>query len=227
MSLLDTINEAKKEAKANFGGDEKGAEGAEGAEGNSGFLKKSATRAKPAREASQGVYTESKPKDDSKKSKEEKREEKNERRSRDSRRSFAAEILLRETPGYRELRRLWIIVSSIAAASAVIGFLLVYIARPRVTDEGTIKLINTASIVLMVLAYLAIFYAFYIDLRKIRKLRNSARERVSSMTDKKVYEIVEGAKEENAKKRIAEAEAKAESGGANKASGNKKKKKKK
>ncbi|SEH47547.1 hypothetical protein [Parafannyhessea umbonata] len=224
MSLIDTINAAKKEAEGNSplsADSEKNA--TENKEAKQGFSKKSVAKAKPAREAADGVRVVktsggkvvSSGKAMSEMSKEEKKAARAAQREKDDLRMSATHVLLTNTKGYRRSQRVWWTLLGIGLASTVASWAIGQFV-PGVM-EGTSSPMGILMIVLMVLAYAVIIAAFIYDWRIVRPMRKAAEVAAQSMSGKKMSQVLkedarEAAKEQSQKDRAKAARRSVESG---------------
>lgn len=216
MSLRDTINGARQEAQdagmmpgAPKDSDSDGDEAQE----RTGFSKKSISRAKPSREAAEGVRvvshtgrTVSGGKREADMSKEEKKAHKKRERDAADRRAAASQILLKNSDEYRKGYRLWWILLGIAVGVTVVSWLLVYNFPDQSSDYSTP--LGIFSIVAIVLAYACIIGAFVYDWRHVRPLRKRADAAVAGMTEKRVMQILTDDAEKVAKEEAERAQAK-------------------
>ncbi|MBM6774420.1 APC family permease [Olsenella profusa] len=220
MSLRDTIEGARKEAEGIAAGMPKKADESGADEGDKkGFVRSSAAKARPAREAAASVRTASKPKDQgilgtSSETKEEKRERRRRERERNDMRTRAYDIVLRSIPEYRQIeKRFWIIVG-VGFALAVVSLIAAY-AFGSQPDMSTWQ--GIFSVVTLVLAYVLIIGGLIYDFVKRRPYRKRAEAQVRGMTDKRIAELFEqesrAALERQAKKAEKKAAKKAEKNG--------------
>ena len=206
MSLRDTIEGAREEAKeASQGLPKRGKKDEASVEEDEkrGFSKSSAAKARPAREAASSVRVATKPSEKARlgtETKEEKRERRRKEREEEDLRNRAYDLIMRSMPGYKQVEvRFWVFlgvglvlaVISIISANVVGGF-------AEQTDFSSAQ--GIVSIVALVAAYACIIGGFIYDLRKRRPFRREAEARVKGLSDKKLAEIFEKAREEQAKK---------------------------
>ena len=232
MSLRDMIEAARREAEkagnlparaAKGQGDEVGGQSETGAgEKRGGFSRRSASRAKPTREAARGVRGVNSAKvrsgqqsesgrSESEMSREERRELRRRQRDRDDRRESAIQILCRNDPAYRRGSRLWWILVGVC-------FVLTFGATALSGGEaGSEHPHAFAYVSMIVLAYVVLIAAAIYYLIKVRPIRNSTRDLVGGMSEKKVSQILERDAEEARKRDAAKAEAKAAKKAARKA----------
>lgn len=119
-----------------------------------GTTRKSASSAKPKREAAASVTVVAKTKTKAEKKAERKKEEQKQR-ERDAR------YYNPRTPEYKRMRKYWVACVVVALACSIGSFLLMSNAPAAVTTA------------LLILAYAAIAAALYIDLVKIRRIRRN------------------------------------------------------
>lgn len=221
MSLLDTINAAKKEAeeagtlpKPTAKGDcIQSREATDDADERGGFSRRSTARAKPSREAASGVRTVSAKgsktgKAESAMSKEERREYRRARRDAEDRRRTASRVLLGQDMRYRRGQRVWWILLGVGLACTVLSWVI----GANFADAAN-NPTSPAGIVMVLLvtaAYACIVIAFIYDWRKVRPLRNAADKAVAAMTNKKVSQVLEADAKKFARERAERSEAKAD-----------------
>ncbi len=210
MSLRDTIEGARDEAKVTVDAmakkpkEEKPAEGEKPVAAYDPFKsgKSSAAGAKPSREAAASVRMEG---ERSKKNpvtmtKEEKKAARAEERRLEDRRNTAYDYILKNDPDYAKTNKTWWILLGVGFAMTIVSLVFTYVLG----DEGGMGIVAVVS---LVLAYAFIIAAFVYDFRKRRKFRRAAEKRLQGMNDKKVADFV---KAENAKAIAADAQKEAE-----------------
>jgi len=230
MSLRDTIEAARKEAEeaGNIPGSSakeardkaKAAEEsqADEREKHTGFSKRSVSRARPAREAAQGVRVVDASKVRSGKqtptgkteremTKEERKAARAQRRSQQDRQASATRVILNRNPEYRRGQKIWWILLGSGFACTIISTLMVTYFPG--TDAGHGVDASILSVILIVVAYAAIIAALVYDFRKVRPLRNAADDLVASMSEKKIAGIIEEDLAQSDKRAAKKAEAKA------------------
>lgn len=205
MSLLDTINAAREEARA--GGalptraEDKKEEEAKAARSNK---KKSAASAKPAREAASSVrVAESAEKraNDLTLSKDERKAAKRERREEMDLRSQATQILLDHDEEYRRTEKVWWIILGIGFLSTIAALALYYLGPQSVNNDGTLGSAGIAGIVGIVIAYASIIGAFVYDWFKRRPIRRGTEAKVDGMSMKRIQAIFDQERKERAAKK--------------------------
>lgn len=234
MSLLDTINGAKKEVLQNaIPAEEKGTAGKAAAgkglaaktadideqgtgsgSSNTGFSKKSASRAKPARAAAEGVRvvqvtggktTSTKPQ--SQMTKEEKKEARRAERDLEDKRMAASRALLNKQPGYKKAQRVWWIALVIGLVMTLLSYSLGQL-YPQATAEPT-SAMGILVLALMIMAYVVIIGAFVYDWRVVRPMRKKVERDSASLTNKRMEQILKEDAQELVKEEAKRAEAKA------------------
>lgn len=206
MSLLDTINAAKEEAKRAgtlpFGNDAKGesdaaahdtrgdaATGANATAGEKkGALKSSSARAKPAREKAAGVREASKKPPVSQMSKVERRRARAQERDDRDRRLTVSRILLNRNPEYRHHQHItWSMLGT--GFAAIVCSWIVNLCYREAYNEPTSPA-GMVVIGLIVVAYALVIISFIYDIRTTRPLRRITDDRVAGMTTKKLISIL-------------------------------------
>lgn len=206
MSLLDTINAAKEEAKRAgtlpFGNDAKGesdaaahdtrgdaATSANATAGEKkGALKSSSARAKPAREKAAGVREASKKPPVSQMSKVERRRARAQERDDRDRRLTVSRILLNRNPEYRHHQHItWSMLGT--GFAAIVCSWIVNLCYREAYNEPTSPA-GMVVIGLIVAAYALVIISFIYDIRTTRPLRRITDDRVAGMTTKKLISIL-------------------------------------
>ena len=152
-----------------------------------GTTRKSASSAKPKREAAATVTVVTKTKTKAEKKAERKKEEQK-MRARDARYYNPG------TPEYKRMRRLWVVFIVVALSCSILSFVLMN------------KVSTAVTTILLILAYAGIGIALYIDLVKIRRIR---RDYALRQADTKAEKRVIAAEKVQREAEIAEREAKA------------------
>ena len=203
MSLRDTIEGAREEAKdAAVGLPKRGKKDESASEDDEkrGFSKSSAAKAKPAREAASSVRVASKPSAKARmgtETKEEKRERRRKEREEEDLRNRAYDLVMRSMPGYKRTEKVFWITMGVGLVLAVISILTAYVFEGQ-SDFTTAQ--GVLSIGSLIAAYACIIGGFIYDLRKRRPFRREAENRVRGLSDKKLAEIFEKARNEQAKR---------------------------
>lgn len=206
MSLLDTINAAKEEAKRAgtlpFGNDAKAetdtaardgrGEAATSANASAGekkgALKSSSARAKPAREKAAGVREASKKPPVSQMSKVERRRARAQERDDRDRRLTVSRILLNRNPEYRHHQHItWSMLGT--GFAAIVCSWIVNLCYREAYNAPTSPA-GMVVIGLIVVAYALVIISFIYDIRTTRPLRRITDDRVAGMTTKKLISIL-------------------------------------
>ena len=201
MSLRDTIDGARSEAKENVDNLTKKSAAKEAEAKKDGDVpaydplnpsKSSAANAKPAREAAASVRMEG----ERKKStipltKEEKKAARAEERALEDMRNRAYDIILRRNGAYKKTDRTWWILLGIGFAMTLASLALAYIYPDASKQYTTAQ--GIGAIVTLVLAYAFIIGAFIYDLVKRRPFRKAAERKLQGMNDKQVADFVSSA----------------------------------
>ena len=165
------------------------------AQGNrTGMARKSASSAKPAREAAGSVRVvpaSSKAKraqlergeDLSKPSKEERKARKAEINRAEDRVYAVADQIMKENLDYRNYRRVWWMLMILGVVSIVIAWIVMSIGKGD-SDFAPLQLS------LIVVAYASIIGAFIFDMAKIRPIRNAARAEAQGMSESRKDEVL-------------------------------------
>ena len=212
MSLLDTIKGAAEEASANEQAaktsKDKAAEKSADKKSGDATAKRSArgsaASAKPKREKAGTVREASKP---AKKelTKEEKKAEKAKQREKEDLRAATVQILLSRDKDYKRTEYIWWGLIGGGFFCTLVSAIINYNLAPGDTT-GTWAM---AGIVFIALAYILIIGSFIYGLVTRSKRRKPIEERVASMTDKKMRQIVEEDVAEKAAKKAEKEAAKA------------------
>lgn len=213
MSLKDTIEGARREAEGNgvkLPKREAESSGSGDAD-HKGFVRSSAAKARPVREAGSSVRVASKPKQkdafgNKVETKEEKKERKRAEREERDLRNRAYDVILRSIPGYRRTEKIFWGILGAGMVLAVISLVCASVLG-EVTDISTWQ--GALSTISLVLAYAFIIASFVYDLAKRRKYRKEAEARVRGLTDKRIGQLLEQAARGELKQE-AEREAEAE-----------------
>lgn len=177
-----------------------------------GFMRKSATSAKPARAAAGSVRVEAasskarrkdreKGEDLSNLSKEEKRARKQQVRAQEDRVYSATNILMKNDEDYLKRRRVWWAMLGVGMGIIVLLWIWLFAGG----KGGNIT--SAAQVAVIVVAYVIIIAAFIYDFARIRPLRNTYRQRAEGMSQRALAALIEKAAAEDDQKR-AEREAK-------------------
>ena len=223
MSLLDTINGARKEvedaskpteAKDMTANQKVAAQYLDSMDDapKTGFSKRSVTRAKPTREAGSGVRVVSAKsvasgkvtpsgKPESEMTKEEKKEAKRVRRDAEDRRMAVSQAMLGQNEAYKKAQRIWWILLGVGMGATVLTWVLTTLS-PDTSYGDFSSALGILIVVLLNAAYACIIAAFVFDWREVRPMRKATDAMVASMSDRKVVEYLD-----QDRKRIAEEEA--------------------
>ena len=197
MSLKDTIQGAREEATANGNPFERAKEGRGTADGaapaasGQGFTRKSASRAKPRREAAAGVRMvsasgKSKSKKDMTKE-EAKAERKHDREVSDLRYNVTQKVL-EERDDYAKAHRLWMRLL-MAGIGCMVGSVVLYLIVQNMGTNAP-EILGLAGITVMVGAYGLTIGALVYDWRKIRPMRKDVEKYVDSMSEKRLVTAI-------------------------------------
>lgn len=173
-----------------------------------GMARKSASSAKPAREAAASVRVVKKQKDKlgnthtSGMSKEEKKAQRKAEREEDDQVYNIANMVLQHNELYKKNRRIWWGLMCGGLAFVIISFAIAW----AVGSQNATTTSNVLAIAALVLAYVGIFGALIWDFVKIRPIRTQTQDEVRSMSVKRRIKVVEDC---NAKDEAKEAAKKA------------------
>lgn len=211
MSLRDTLEGARKEAadasaKATVAKDDapKSKEKGEKAVPEYDQLARkrpTAAKAKPAREAGSSVHKESKAQKAARssagtgQSKDAQKAQKAREREHEEFRSRGYELMLRRDPEYRATEKIWWILIGVGFGFTVISLVMAYMFP---NTANTSAAAGIAAIALLVLAYGFIIGGFVYDVVKRRPIRKRVEMQVNSMTDKKILDLFEQERREDA-----------------------------
>ena len=193
MSLIDTIKGAREEAaeagsllstKKNETAAQSMTE-TETTSSSTGFSRRSAARAKPAREAAGSVRTSSK--SQAEMSKEEKKAAREAKRTEEDLLYEAKKAYLNNNEAYRATQRLWWGLLGGGMVCSIISFMIM---RYMQSGQSSSESLATVSIVFMVLAYVLIIGAFIYDLVKVRPMRNEANDKLGGMSRKRLNQLI-------------------------------------
>ncbi|MDD5800064.1 MAG: hypothetical protein PUD09_05455 [Coriobacteriales bacterium] len=216
MSLRDTIRGAREEAAANANDLRKGSDDTKPADDDvpkerEGFSKKSITRARPAREAAQGVRVVDARGNSSHgktpQSKEERKEAKRRVRELDDMRATVSNIMLEQNPDYIHRRRVWWGLMGAGFACLVVELIVYGVGTQGGQAIGEVA--GIISVLLMVLAYAAIIGSLVYDWVKVRPLRKVCDSVADGMTVKKMNSVIDNDARERAARKAQKEAAKA------------------
>lgn len=205
MSLKDTIKGAREEAQTNMPLDRSAnkntSESVSGGSSNQqGFVRKSATKARPSRRAAEGVRMVSSSGKTKKKtdvSKEvAKAERKHDREISDLRYNVSRK-LLEEREDYQRVHKVWfrfLIAGIVLMAIAVLLYIIV-------SNLGTNspEILAFIGLVVMVAAYVVVIIGLIYDWRKMRPLRKETDAYVQSMSEKRLVTAINKAPKKSKK----------------------------
>ena len=203
MSLLDTIKGAAEEASANDmvptrTKDKNDKKDKKSGDSSAKRAKRgSAASAKPKRELSGTVREASTPKKEL--TKEEKKAERAKQREKDDLRASVTQILLSRDEGYKRTERIWWALIGGGFVCTLFSAIINYNLAPN-DSTGRWAMVG---IVLIALAYILIIGSFIYGMVTRSKRRKPIEQRVATMTEKKMWQIVE---QDAAEKAAAKAE---------------------
>lgn len=194
MSLRDTISGAKEEfltQRSASTTDDKNDE----EQVKSGVARRSAAKAKPAREAASGVRVVSASGTSKRSSsrpltKEEKKVERAERQRSQDRIVMASNAMLAHDPTYRSRRRIWwgLIIAGLVGTAA--SFIVMY-GTPQDASEQLRTNMGIVAIVALVIAYGGIIGALIYEFLRIRPLRNAMDTKARGMSVKRLEAVIQ------------------------------------
>ena len=151
-----------------------------------GTTRKSASSAKPVREAASSVRSAPAPTSRKQRQQEKKEHQAADRAERQQERRreqvLTAEAMRGEE--YKKWRKQWWIVIVIAIVGVGLSWLFSAGVRNGVLPESFSQYSNAVSIIGLIIGYGGIIYAFYIDFKKIRPIRKAQEERARNLTKK-------------------------------------------
>lgn len=164
---------------------------------STGFEKRSATRAKPAREAAQGVRvvaagpsSRAATKSTSNLTREQRKQQKMEEERNRDRLATATNIVLAKDPLYRKRRIRWWILVIIGLVMTASSFVVLYIAAPAGASTDVSTGWGMFTLVSLILAYGGIIGGLVYDLVRIRPLRRAADDKCRGMSVKRLDAII-------------------------------------
>lgn len=164
---------------------------------STGFEKRSATRAKPAREAAQGVRvvaagpsSRAATKSTSNLTREQRKQQKMEEERNRDRLATATNIVLAKDPLYRKRRIRWWILVIIGLVMTASSFVVLYIAAPVGASTDVSTGWGMFTLVSLILAYGGIIGGLVYDLVRIRPLRRAADDKCRGMSVKRLDAII-------------------------------------
>jgi hypothetical protein len=173
------------------------------------MAKKSAARAKPAREAAQTVRaapagpkghpTTGRKANPATMTKEEKKEARRIERDAEDRQTVVTNILLRSDETYKKRRRVWWGLLGAGLAMTGVSWLCMFVI-PAGSGDATGG--GIVSIVTLVLAYIGIIGAFVYDFARIRPVRNDVERVARGMSEKKRQSVIDADYAADEKRRV-------------------------
>ena len=130
-------------------------------------------------------------------SKEEKKAAREAKRTEEDLLYEAKKAYLNKSDAYRFTQRVWWGLLGGGMVCSIISFLIMR----NMQSNGGNESMATASVVLMVLAYVLIIGAFIYDLIKVRPLRNEANEKLAGMSKKRLNQLIAEEEERKAVKK--------------------------
>ncbi len=173
-----------------------------------GATRKSASSAKPARQAASSVRVEPASSKSRRAkleageslaglSRAEKRVRKQQRRMMQDRIMAATNYLLKGVPEYPGRRHVWWAFLAVGIVAIIVAWVTLYAKG----NGGATSGFSTVSVVSLVIAYAAIIGGFIYDYVRIRPLRNEARIRAEGMSESKLIALLEQADNEKEARR--------------------------
>ena len=130
-------------------------------------------------------------------SKEEKKAARGAKRTEEDLLYEAKKAYLNKSDAYRFTQRVWWGLLGGGMVCSIISFLIMR----NMQSNGGNESMATASVVLMVLAYVLIIGAFIYDLINVRPLRNEANEKLAGMSKKRLNQLIAEEEERKAAKK--------------------------
>ena len=130
-------------------------------------------------------------------SKEEKKAAREAKRTEEDLLYEAKKAYLNKSDAYRFTQRVWWGLLGGGMVCSIISFLIMR----NMQSNGGNESMATASVVLMVLAYVLIIGAFIYDLINVRPLRNEANEKLAGMSKKRLNQLIAEEEERKAAKK--------------------------
>ena len=192
MSLMDTIKGAREEAAEAVALLPTKKDGQDAKDGDAstqtagGFSRKSAARAKPAREAAGSVYSAAS-EANAGKSKDKAKADRERRRSEEDLAYDAKRAYLAMMPGYQKTQRVWWALIITGIICTLFGWGVIKSLDPQSANSD----LSVVTMVTMVLAYVLVIGAFIYDIVKVRPMRKIADEQVSGMTKRRMQKTID------------------------------------
>ena len=157
----------------------------------SGVARRSASSAKPARQAASSVRVakgtpSGKAKAAAQMTKEERKQARREERAEEDRVAMVSNLVLQKNPLYKSRRTVWWVLLGVGIVCTLLSF--VFMQIPAMGSQTTA---NIGSMVTLALAYATIIAAFIYEFVKIRPLRNEALAKVKGMGERKRQAVVD------------------------------------
>ena len=205
MSFKDTIRGAREEAGANVASWERTKDADKGkneeaasSANQQGFVRKSASKAKPSRQAAAGVRmvtSDGKAKSKKNMTKEEAKAERKRDREIDDLRYNVTQKLLDERDDYSKARKVWWRFLIVGVTFVVLAFIQYAVVSNMGADAPT--WIAFTSMGCMVLAYATLIIGLIYDWRTIRPIRKDVDSYVQSMSEKRLITAINKAPKDN------------------------------
>lgn len=194
MSLRETITGAKEEflnQRSATTSDDKNEDDAS----KSGIARRSAAKAKPAREAASGVRVvstsgASKRSSSRPLTKEERQADRAERQRVQDRIVMASNAMLAHDPTYKSRRRIWWGLIIAGLVGTALSFIVMY-GTPQNAGEQLRTNMGIVAIVALVIAYGGIIGALIYEFVRIRPLRNAMDAKARGMSAKRLDAIIQ------------------------------------
>lgn len=156
--------------------------------GKTGVSKKSAARAKPKAAAASSVRMDASTANGRALTQSERKAKEREQRNDANRNLVASNILLKKDPVYRRNRTIWGTMLAVGLSMTILSWIILLTTpeAQRTIDHTPGKL----SLAALVLAYVLVIGAFIFDFVKVRKQRIAVEDKVASMSEKRVEEII-------------------------------------
>lgn len=154
-----------------------------------GALKASLAQAKPAKEKAYGVRDAHSVKQTHQKTAVEKRAQRRAERDERDRRVAVSRILLNQDPVYRKRQNILWITLFTGLVCIALSWVINYYNPQAMYQMDHIE--GIAEVVLLVLAYALVILGFIYDLKFVKPFRNAVDRKVSALTSKKVYQLLD------------------------------------
>lgn len=174
-----------------------------------GVSRKSASSAKPVREAGSSVHTLSRQAREKQQRKQQQAEAKEEQRKERERAAVMSAAVVK-TPEYKKWRRWWVIVIVIAIVAIFASWLFGMLVNKGILPDGLFGTAAPVTVVLIIIGYGGLVAALVIDFKKIRPMRKASQARVANLSKREKRELDKRIAASNAASQKAAAEAKAD-----------------